>query len=194
MKMNTILSGNHYMMVVNKIHKDCFTCNVLSCNGNVKLKACIYPNGKADLYELDGVNYGVNDVDVSVLYCFVKDKISSNKLEQYIDKCYKNWQDANDEYFHLEEESIVNPKPNVDYDKLLDDVEYNLLLKNFSYANPKKYKKIAEKVTYLTMHDNILATKDMLVKSGCKDFTKMIHLCDNKLLEVKEKLSSLESK
>lgn len=194
MKMNIILSGNNYMMVLNKIYKECFTCNVLSCNGNVKVRACIYPNGKADLYGFDGVDYGANDVDVSVLYCFVKDKISSNKLEQYIDKCYKNWQDVNDEYFHLEAESIVNPKQNVDYDKLTDEVEYNLLLKNFSYVNPKKHKKIAEKVTYLTMYDNIIATKGMLKKLGCKDLTKMIRLCDNKLLEVKEKLSSLESK
>ena len=194
MKMNIILSGNHYMMVVSKIHKECFTCNVISCNGNVKLKTCIYPNGKADLYGFDGVNYGVNDVDVSILYAFVKDKISSKKVEQYIDKCYKNWQDLNDEYFYFEEESIVNPKPNVDYDKLIDDVEYNLLLKNFSYVNPKKHKKIAEKVTYLTMYNNIIVTKDMLVKSGCKGLAKMIQLCDNKLLEVKEKLYSLENK
>ena len=193
MKMNIILSGNHYMMVVNKIYEDYFTCNVLSCNGNVKLKVCIYPSGRADLYEFNGVDYGVTDVDVSVLYCFVKDKISSKTLEQYIDECFKNWQDANDEYFHLEQESIINPKPNVDYEKLIDEVEYNLLLKNFSYASPKKYKKISEKVTYLTMYDNIIATKDMLMKSECKDFTKMIHLCDEKLLEVKEKLSNLEN-
>ena len=26
---------------------------------------------------------------------FVTDKINSKKVEQYIDKCYKNWQDAN---------------------------------------------------------------------------------------------------
>ena len=193
MKMNTILSGNHYMMVVNKIHEDYFTCNVLSCNGNIKVKVCIYPNGKADLYGFNGADYGANDVDVYVLYCFIKDKISSKTLEQYIDKCYKNWQDATDEYFHLEEESIVNPKPNIDYDKLIDDVKYNLLLKNFSYVSPKKYKKIAEKVTYLTMYDNIIATKDILVKSGYKDLTKMINLCDEKLLEVKEKLSNLEN-
>ena len=55
MKMNIILSGNHYMMVVNKIHKEYFTCNVLSCNGNTKVRACIYPNGKADLYGFNGV-------------------------------------------------------------------------------------------------------------------------------------------
>ena len=36
MKMNTILSGRHYMMVANKIYEEYFTCNVLSCNGNVK--------------------------------------------------------------------------------------------------------------------------------------------------------------
>lgn len=194
MKMNVILSGNHYMMVVNKIYEEYFTCNVLSCNGNIKLKACVYPNGKADLYGFNGVDYGVNDVDVSILYAFVKDKISSNKLEQYIDECFKNWQDANDEYFHLEQESIINPKPNVDYEKLIDEVEYNLLLKNFCYASPKRYKKIAEKVTYLTMYENIIETKDMLVKSGCKGFRKMIRLCDEKLLEVKEKLSILENK
>lgn len=115
MKMNIILSGRHYMMVANKIYEEYFTCNVLSCNGNVKLKACVYSKGKADLYGLNGVNYGVNDVDVSVLYAFVKDKISSKKVEQYIDKCYKNWQDANNKYLYFEEESIVNPKPNVDY-------------------------------------------------------------------------------
>lgn len=27
MKMNTILSGNHYMMVANKIYEEYFTCN-----------------------------------------------------------------------------------------------------------------------------------------------------------------------
>ena len=56
MKMKTILSGRHYMMVVNKIHKEYFTCNVLSCNGNIKARFCVYPNGKADLYEFNGVN------------------------------------------------------------------------------------------------------------------------------------------
>ena len=194
MKMNTILSGNHYMMVVNKIYEEYFTCNVLSCNGNVKVRVYIYPNGKADLYEFNGVNYGVNDVDVSVLYAFIKDKISPKKVEQYIDKCYKNWQDAHNKYLYLEEESIVNPKPNVDYEELIDKVDYNLFLKNFCYVNPKKYKKLAEKATYLRLYDNIITTKDMLIESGCKDFNKMIHLCDNKLLEVKEKLYSLENK
>ena len=194
MKMNIILSGNHYMMVVNKIHEDYFTCNVLSCNGNIKVKVCILPNGKADLYGFNGADYGANDVDVSVLYCFIKDKISSKTLEQYIDKCYKNWQDATDEYFHLEEESIVNPKPNVDYEELIDKVDYNLFLKNFCYVNPKKYKKLAEKATYLKLYDNIITTKDILMRTGCKDFTKIIHLCDEKLLVVKGKLSSLENK
>lgn len=194
MKMNIILSGNHYMMVANKIYKEYFTCNVLSCNGNVKVRACIYPNGKTDLYGFNGVNYGVNDVDVSVLYGFVKDKIDSKKVEQYIDNCYRNWQDANNEYLRLEEESIVNPKPNVDYEELIDKADYNLFLKNFCYADPKKYKKLAEKVTYLRLYDNIITTKDMLMRTGCKDFTKIIHLCDEKLLVVKEKLSSLENK
>lgn len=143
---------------------------------------------------LSGNHYMINDVDVSILYAFVKDKISSNKLEQYINECLKNWQDANDEYFHLEQESIINPKSNVDYEKLIDEVEYNLLLKNFCYASPKRYKKISEKVTYLTMYENIIETKDMLVKSGCKGLTKMINLCDERLLEVKEKLSILENK
>lgn len=194
MKMNTILSGRHYMMVVNKIHKKYFNCNVLTCNGDIKVRASIYPDGKADLYAFNGFDFGANDIDVSVLYAFVKDKISSNKIEDYIDKCYKNWLDANDEYFPLKEESIRNPKPNVDYKKLIDNVEYNLLLKNFSYVNPKKYKKIAEEVMYLTMNDNIITTKEMIEKSECKGFTNIIRLCNAKLLEVKEKLSSLESK
>ena len=63
MKMNTILSGRHYMMVANKIYEEYFTCNVLSCNVNVKVRACIYSNGKADLHGFNEVNYGVNDVD-----------------------------------------------------------------------------------------------------------------------------------
>ena len=194
MKMNTILSGRHYMMIVNKIYEEYFTCNVLSCNGNVKVRACIYPNGKADLYGFNGTNYGVNDVDVSALYSFVKDKINSKKLEQYIDKCYKNWQDANNKYLYLEEESIVNPKPNVDYEELIDKVDYNLFLKNFCYVNPKKYKKLAEKATYLKLYDNIITTKDILMRTECDAFIPMIRLCDEKLLVVKEKLSSLETK
>ena len=194
MKMNIILSGRHYMMVANKIYEECFTCNVLSCNGNVKLNACVYSNGKADLYGLNGVNYGVNDVDVSVLYAFIKDKLSPKKVERYIDRCYKNWQDAHNKYLYLEEESIVNPKPNVDYEELIDKVDYNLLLKNFCYVNPKKYKKLAEKATYLRLYDNIITTKDMLMKSECKDFSKMIHSCDENLFVVKEKLSGLEIK
>ena len=44
------------------------------------------------------------------------------------------------------------------------------------------------------MYDNIITTKDMLMRTECKDFSKMIHSCDEKLLVVKEKLSSLENK
>lgn len=192
--MNTILSGRHYMMVVNKINKEYFTCNILSHNGSVKAKICIYPDGRADLYKFNDVNYRLYGIDVFVFYGFVKDKILQKKVEEYLNKCYKNWQEANNAYLYLEEKSIVNPKPDVDYEELIDKVDYNLFLKYFCYINIKKYKKLAEKATYLRLYDNIITTKDMLMRTECDAFIPMIHLCDKKLLVVKEKLASLENK